>query len=169
MPNRKRPRDEERPDEERPSGGELSERAAGEELVDLSRIEAAIRANREAIAAQRRELEEMRRGRLSAQTIEVLLTDLADIWEWSGQLVGTHRQTRDELQTIGNALRDITHEVRALGERLDARARGRAHWRLLLHNRVRHAPTEAPPLADLDLGRQSPATPPERVEPDDGH
>src|SRR5687767_14696346 len=84
MPTRNKPADE------------PEERAVGE-VVDLSRIDAEIRRQREALAAHRRELDELKAGRLSTQSLEVLLTDLSDIWTNTGQLVGLERQQRDEL------------------------------------------------------------------------
>jgi hypothetical protein len=114
--------------------------------VDLSRIEAEIRRQREALAAQRRELDELKQGRLSTQSLEVLLTDISDIWTNTGQLVGLERQQRDELRTIANAQRDLVDELRALRAQIEVRNAARLRWRALLRSRRDTAP---PPLADL--------------------
>jgi hypothetical protein len=148
---------------------EPEERAVGE-VVDLSRIEAAIRANRDAIAAQRRELDELQHGRLSTQSLEVLLTDISDIWANTGQLVGLERQQRDELRIIAAALRDLVDEMRALNDTIDelravrpsleVRNAERARWRALLRSaRSRREAPPAPELADLRFTRDEPEAP----------
>lgn len=147
MPTQNKPADEE----------PLEERAVGE-IVDLARIDTEIREQREALAAQRNQLDELERGRLSWQTIEVLLTDLLDIWTNTGQLVGLERQQRDELRIIANELRDMNDELRGLRGLLEQRNDRRAHWHALLRERRREL-SPAPPLADLRFRRDEPEAP----------
>lgn len=150
MPTHKNPADE------------PAERAVGD-VVDLARIDREIREQREALAAQRREIEELREGRLSAQSIEVLLDDLYNILANTTQLVGLERQQRDKQRVIIDALEANADELRALRALLEAR-RARERWRALI--RHREAPPPSPPLADLRFTRDAP--PPSNETPDAG-
>lgn len=111
--------------------------------VDLARIEARIR-------ALRAEVDVLRQQGLTPQTIEVMLTDMQDIWEWCGQLVSVHRQTRDELYTIGTALRDLGEQQRTLLAVLERRGERRTRWRALVRARVAALPLEPAPLEATD-------------------
>lgn len=111
--------------------------------VDMTAIETRI-------SALRAELDELRAGRLSPQTIEVLLTDLADIWNWSGQLRSLHGQVREEMHTLATAQRDLAEQLRTLIALLERRTDRRMRWQAL----VRERPAPSPPLADLRLARE---------------
>lgn len=113
--------------------------------VDMAAIEARIR-------ALRAEVEVLRQQGLTPQTIEVMLTDMQDIWTWCGQLLGVHRQTRDELHTIGTALRDLGQQLHGLREALERRGERRTRWRAMVRARVAELapPLEAAPRIDAE-------------------
>ena len=114
--------------------------------VDMAAIETRIR-------ELRTELDALRTKQLSAETIEVLLTDVADIWNWSGQLVSVLRNARDELYGIGASQRELAHQLRMLNTLLERRSDRRVRWRAL----IRQRPAHASPLADLHFGREAEA------------
>jgi hypothetical protein len=166
MPNRKRRAAEAPPNP--PGDDELAARAVGDELVDLSRIDREIRRMREEIAASRHELDDLKTGRLSVESLEVLLTDIGDIWANTGQLVGLERQQRDKMRMIEAALeamRDEVRDMRALLVEHGDEARRAA----LLRRRGDAEPSA--PLAPIDLAPRADEPGPRdgRIEPEDWH